>query len=320
MYLRMPQRLHLELTDKCNAKCPMCKRNHADGLEDDTKFVSNVELTAELIRERFSSLDFKIVNYCGSLGDPLAARDAYDIFEFFANKNIPQTIHTNGSLKSVDWWKRLASFPNITVTFGIDGADQTTHEFYRRNTNLKKILENARAFNDAGGKSIWQFIIFKHNEHQIEDAREMSVDYGFREFETLHTRRFYLQEEFKYSWKGETYTLAKPESSPFDLFDKNVQYQHNIECKSKSIEEVYVSANGQVWPCCYIAENNTLFRDPELYNLHSKGLQEIIQSMYFDELEESFTSNAPVLVCALTCGMGHNNKRNRKINIKIVDK
>ena len=56
------------------------------------------------------------------------------------------------------------------VIFAIDGLEDTNH-LYRVNTNFNKIMENAKAFINAGGIARWDFIAFAHNEHQIEEAK-----------------------------------------------------------------------------------------------------------------------------------------------------
>ena len=58
---------------------------------------------------------------------------------------------------------------------------------------------NAKTFLDSGGTGSWVFIVFHHNEHQVEEARELSKRWGFdefiikktsRKFETSFTRKF----------------------------------------------------------------------------------------------------------------------------------
>jgi hypothetical protein len=40
-------------------------------------------------------------------------------------------------------------------------------------------MANVKAFIDAGGNAVWEYLIFEHNEHQVEQARQMSKDLGF---------------------------------------------------------------------------------------------------------------------------------------------
>lgn len=319
MYLRFPQNIHIELTDKCNARCPMCRRTNRHGLEV-TKDVKNVEISLDLIKKQFGEINFKHINYCGNLGDPIAAKDCFSIVEFFSKKGSRQTIHTNGSLKSKEWWRKIGAIPNLRVVFGIDGITEESHQLYRRGTSLKKILENAKAFNNAGGESVWQMIVFRHNENEIDQAREMSQRLGFKTFETLYTRRFDDNDTFIYWWKQHEYLLEPPSYTPIKKLEKKDFENYNISCKAKKDEEIYISADGSVWPCCYIPLRMNFFtlkRNEEKLNIHTTPIKDILDNMFFDDMEESFTEN-PLLVCIATCGIGHKNKRHRVINIQSI--
>lgn len=105
---------------------------------------------------------------------------------------------TNGAIRSPKWWENLArlmqEFDQLSVdysngrkkandnrvVFAIDGLDNVTHQMYRRGCELDRVLENAQAFIDAGGTAEWQWIEFKHNEHQIDDAVKLADKMGFK--------------------------------------------------------------------------------------------------------------------------------------------
>ena len=49
-------------------------------------------------------------------------------------------------------------------------------------------MENARAFIDEGGNAAWQYLIFPWNAHQVDEAKELSVEMGFKQFIARHDR------------------------------------------------------------------------------------------------------------------------------------
>ena len=65
--------------------------------------------------------------------------------------------------------------------FSIDGLEDTNH-IYRRNVNWKKLMGNAQAYIDAGGVARWEYLIFKHNEHQLVLAEQTASAMGFDKF------------------------------------------------------------------------------------------------------------------------------------------
>jgi MoaA/NifB/PqqE/SkfB family radical SAM enzyme len=135
------------------------------------------------IKKYFDPIDMKgfWVNLSGVLGDPIACPDLYDISEYFMKKEIEyMVVSTNAGLKTMTFWKRYGELSNkyedrIDVHFAIDGL---TRNDYRVGVNLKKVWNNVNAYLDAGGKAVWQYIIFDYNKHEIEEARKLSKEKG----------------------------------------------------------------------------------------------------------------------------------------------
>ena len=187
--------VHLEITEACNAACPMCARNINGGEDnphlkdnelslDDCKTIFKPEFIAQLDR----------MYMCGNFGDPVAAKDTLEVFAYFREHNpkMNLTMYTNGSAKKPEWWANLARVlgKNAYVVFSIDGLEDTNH-LYRQNTVWSKIVENAQAFIDAGGRARWDYIVFAHNEHQVETAEELSRVMGFEKFQFKKSARFF---------------------------------------------------------------------------------------------------------------------------------
>ncbi len=217
--------LHLEVTDKCNAACPMCARNINGG--EDNPQLPDVELSTTDVEKMFP-IDFvrqlDRMYMCGNYGDPIAAKDTLEIFQYFRNNNPKMTLslHTNGSAKSTEWWSQLAKTlgPKGYVVFSVDGLEDTNH-LYRQNTVFSKIMSNAQAFIDAGGRARWDYIVFAHNEHQVEEAEALATKMGFEKFQFKKSARFFsnasgVTKEMHQSAnrKGMQTTLLQPPTNP----------------------------------------------------------------------------------------------------------
>lgn len=187
--------VHLEMTEACNASCPMCARNLNGGAVN--PYLHNRELTIDDIHRIFPQ-DFvrqlKRIYMCGNYGDPAVARDTLEAFQYFrtTNPDINLSMHTNGSMKRPEWWAELAKTIGRKgyVIFGLDGLEDTNH-LYRQGTVWSKIMENVQAFIAAGGRARWDFIVFAHNEHQVEQAEQLSKDMGFEKFQYKKSARFF---------------------------------------------------------------------------------------------------------------------------------
>jgi len=187
--------VHLEITERCNASCPMCARNINGG--EDNPYLKDNELTLEdckriFLPEFIQQLDR--IYMCGNYGDPVAATDTLEVFEYFRSNNAKMnlTMYTNGSAKRPEWWQQLAQIlgKNAYVVFSIDGLEDTNH-LYRQNTVWSKIIENTQAFINAGGRARWDYIVFAHNEHQVEEAEALSKSLGFEKFQYKKSARFF---------------------------------------------------------------------------------------------------------------------------------
>jgi hypothetical protein len=188
--------LHLEITDKCNAACPMCPRNESGASVNPR--LCNTELTLASAQKLFPASfveQLEQVYLCGNFGDPIAGRDTLEILKYFraVNPRICLGMHTNGSARAPAWWAELGALLSGAgdyCKFGIDGLADTNH-LYRQQTNWDRIMASTRAFIQAGGRAHWEYLVFRHNEHQVETARALSVEMGFSHFFVKKTSRFF---------------------------------------------------------------------------------------------------------------------------------
>jgi MoaA/NifB/PqqE/SkfB family radical SAM enzyme len=262
--------IHLELTSRCNASCPMCPRNVDGGRVNPN--LPLTELSLDDIRRMFPD-DFvaRLTHLiaCGNYGDAMVARDTLEIFEHFRrlNPSMYLGLHTNGSGRGGAWWSRLARSIDQCV-FGIDGLEDTNH-LYRRGTDWAAVMSSAEAYISAGGAAVWDFLVFKHNEHQVEAARELSRRLGFKEFRAKATERFLIdgkqvasrpvrdedgRVEYEISPPSSGRYLNEAVGSMDALPDWGSYLQKtSIDCKAVGQSQIYASAEGLILPCCYIS-------------------------------------------------------------------
>lgn len=280
MYLYEQLReVHLEPTTRCNAACPQCPRNLSGGAVNPA--LPLTELSLDDVRRIFPR-DFvsqlRKMYACGNYGDPMVARDIVDIFRFFreANPKMELGMFTNGSGRTRAFWAELASIVSY-VRFSIDGLEDTNH-LYRRNTEWARIMESVDAFVSAGGRAEWDFILFRHNEHQVDEARALAEKLGFKRFFVKKTSRFFspagVRSKQVIDRRGEpAYTLEPPRDPALHnaavvrlaQVDDYARYQAeaDIACKAAAHKRIYVSAEGHVFPCCWMGALHPPNRAPE---------------------------------------------------------
>ena len=239
--------VHLEVTERCNASCPQCARNINGG--EVNPQLHNAELSLNDVRTILKPefiKQLKRLYMCGNYGDPISASDTLEIFEYIRSHNAKMQLsfHTNASAKTPEWWSRLpaAMGKSHYVVFSVDGLEDTNH-LYRQGTVWKNIMRNAEAFIAAGGRARWDYIVFGHNEHQVEEARALATSMGFEKFNVKKSNRFFSNtrgavkaEHQAGNRKGaETQMLSMP---------KNPEYQNaalkQLESLSKDKDEVKI--------------------------------------------------------------------------------
>lgn len=336
------KQLHLEISNNCQASCPMCNRNHHGGIANPHLKITNWTLNEfkQIInQEVLDQIDG--IYLCGNFGDPLLNEDLVEICDYVKNNSdIFLRIHTNGSLRNIKWWETLAQHlpKSHLVVFALDGL-VNTHSRYRIGTDFNKIIDNATAFIKNGGTAEWSYIVFEHNEHQVDEARSLAKNIGFHSFAVKHSSRFVGSRDFNVLDKnGNTVDVLRPASnSVIKILDKSVLDNYKkiiaeseIDCNAIKIKEVYIDAHKVMMPCCFLASTpynytdpnsaivnirqeialqyNNLFNDLKNPNTMKRSLKEIINSEEYQTVWEKYWHTDKLITCVRTCGKNNFSK------------
>lgn len=287
------KKLHIELSSICNAACPLCPRCQSNSTNVRKDLVETY-ITFDNFKKYFpihiiKNLD-KIL-YCGTMGDPITNKDLLLILNYVIahNPDCEQVINTNGGTRTKDFWKHLGQMfntENRKVTFSIDGLEDTNH-LYRRNVAWQKLINNVDTFISNGGHARWEFLVFAHNEHQLETAKNLSQQLGFKLFlpkkpfgfidyknNTLVDRSVFDKQGNKiYTISQSNLELYKDNLPKSDKVEKYTQSNYttrtdisslgkyadildgkHIDCASlqNNQAEIYVNSQGILFPCCYV--------------------------------------------------------------------
>jgi len=350
-------RLHIEPTSKCNAKCPQCPRN-VYGSNHLLHGLTEEDFPIELLDQ----IDLPVLNDVlvnGNYGDivmhskPKEFIDAL-VSKWEAKRDKPTVrIHSNGGGLPNSFWKHIGSL-KLNVEFGIDGVTNEQHQLYRQNTRLDIVLKNAKTFIDAGGEANWAMTLFKHNQNDVETAKQMAKDMGFNMFKTRPSIRFrhltadnepvgaVLNDDFSVKhWlqpvngkeiSTDLSALGRSIQRKFQIdhekgnviltetIDNGVSH-NSVTCKVKKMSKVYVSAKGKVAPCSFLGMIETwdkdcqlLGIDPNFNSLHNNKMSDILKHEFWDILDNSHKNNKVLNTCKFNCGVPD------KAKLKIFDK
>lgn len=341
------RKIEIESTTYCNAGCPHCSRHKPNTsiLEDNMQMDHlKPELVYKLKDDFGDQTPLMDVWYVGNLGDSLMHPQMENIWEFTA-KNFRYTeMETNGGARKLDFWKNLGDISkrsqNAMMIFSIDGLEDT-NEIYRKKVKWDKLMENVQAYIGAGGMATWKWLTFKHNEHQVEEARNFAKKLGFVKFEPMMATRYEektytakpktLDKKTGSTWARETYLeLKKSEiqlgsavGKEIDQRLKEVRFDDRVpkvDCKYIKKQRMYLNAKGRIWPCCWTSVwdkfNDFRHMDPLIWKYYEKGfndynrysMKEIFEHSAWEEMTTAWevkSKNAfgkqPMNICHRKC-------------------
>lgn len=284
--------LQLSLTTRCTANCKFCLRTT---LKKYYNFYETIDMDIE-IAKKIMDYPFDRIIVCANRGEALLHPNIDEILQYGKDQGRGIDFITNGFYKSESWWRNLAKnvfTPRDTVSFPLDGIGNEIHQKHR-GTDFYIVLRNMEAFKNSGGNAFWKFIRFKHNQHQIQIAKDLARELGFPiYFMNSHTYTDGLEEP--------TDNEAKVWTSE-NIMEEKYSEDEFLHCKSNVR---YASCKGILFPCCFIANvfSNRPYREKhpekelvELYetekhllDLRTNEIEDIGKTKFFKECFEHKT-------------------------------
>lgn len=299
----------VEPTTYCNAACPQCHRTDQNTLKT-AEWLTESSWTLEDFKQMFpveAMEGIKVFNMHGTYGDPMMCKDLVEICDYIIqNSNSWITINTNGSMRSNDFWWNLgtACGERLHIVFAVDGIDQEMHSKYRRNTELKKVLENMETISATKALVTTYTVIFKHNQDHWEEIKQLCIDHGASDCMYFESNRFnrntgdsinYGDFTLEKATKAELKVQEEEHEQEFIKIlsnDKRSEVQsareetYEITCAWAKKGSVFVTQSTRMWPCCYLATTGNLGMDYPEYTqtnmVQGKIIRPLNQNTFYD--------------------------------------
>ena len=165
---RFPK-INLDITHRCTLQCRRCNRAifAARGQK-----VPGEDMTIENFKKILNF--FEEITFCGQISDPIFHPKFIDFLKLCKDKKV--TIHTAASHKKEDWYRKaFEANTNAYWTFGIDGLPKDSHK-YRINQDGEHLFNMMKMANNLGLSVIWQCIVFRYNENDIEKCKQIAKE------------------------------------------------------------------------------------------------------------------------------------------------
>lgn len=179
----MPISISFEPTTSCNLRCPECPSglrsfSRDTGMLEESFFQKTIE---ELHRDLFY-LTFYFQ------GEPYLNPKFLEMVKYASAKNIYTASSTNAHYLNDNNSKSTIESGLDRLIISIDGTTQETYEAYRIGGNLEKVIEGTKNLlywkKELKSKTpyvIFQFVVFRQNEHEVEAIKKLGKEIGVDE-------------------------------------------------------------------------------------------------------------------------------------------
>ncbi|MCC6516259.1 MAG: SPASM domain-containing protein [Chitinophagales bacterium] len=243
-----PFSISFEPTTSCNLRCPECP----SGLRAFTRPIGMLvpaffEKTIDELSNHLLYLTFYFQ------GEPYLNTKFLDMVKYAKQKNIYTATSTNAHYLTDDVAKRTIESGLDRLIISIDGTTQETYQSYRVGGHLYKVIEGAKNMvkwkKELKAKTpyiIFQFLVVKPNEHQIDDLKKIAKEIGVDEV-ILKTAQVY-------DYKNGNPLI--PENEQYSRYKKNndgtYSIKNNLENSCwKLWHSCVITWDGKVVPCCF---------------------------------------------------------------------
>jgi radical SAM protein with 4Fe4S-binding SPASM domain len=245
----LPISIGIEPTTACNLGCPQCP----SGLKQFTRPTGRLQLERfqALIDELHPDLLYLILYF---QGEPYLNPQFLQMVEYATRHRVHTLTSTNAHFLSPQAAAQTVEAGLGRIVISLDGTTQEVYEQYRVHGNLEKVLEGTNnlvtAKRLAKAKRPFvdlQFIVFKHNQHQIADAKALGKRLGVDRV-SLKTAQVYDYGTAD-AWIPDDPTLARY------IRDEQTQ-QYRIQNRLlnhcwKLWHGAEITWDGRVLPCCF---------------------------------------------------------------------
>jgi len=258
-----PIELVVDPVNVCNLHCPLCPTGQGRKERSRGKMpFSNFKRIIDEIGSYLYQIDLH------NWGEPLLNEDIFAMIRYAHDRNIRVRVSTNLNFFDENKAEKLVKSGLDDLFVSLDGTSQETYKKYRIRGDFNKVIKGIetiirkkKELNKCTPHVIWQFLVMKHNEHEIPKAKEIAKDLRVDKlmFLPIHTdmgRELFEDDETK----TEKYEEWLPRNEKYNIY--------NMRAKTRKMRpkicsflwvQMVVNWNGSVSPCCSVYEEELDF-------------------------------------------------------------
>jgi radical SAM protein with 4Fe4S-binding SPASM domain len=269
-----PPFIKIEPTALCHLRCPGCR--HADP-DYNNQLKPRMRISFDDVKKTIDPLAKHLIGVSlSNHGEPLLHKELARLIHYIHEQNVAVTFPSNLSvIMSDDDIDNLILSGADTIFVSLDGASEETYIKYRVGGKFELVKSNVQRLQAAKQRLklkrprlVWKFVIFEHNEHEVDIVRNTFQTIGFDSYEMVMDRR----------------------SSSYKSKKKHMRMKVTAGASTKAIPKpcfwpwhtMMIDWNGEVSPCC-------THQDFDLGNAIETNSAEIWKSEKYRELRAGFS-------------------------------
>jgi len=264
-----PYWLTIDPANFCTLRCPFCPTGQGRGSR------SRGILAWDKFREVMDELGRYLIHidFC-NWGEPLLNKDIYKMVKYAKGHYVDTKIDSNLNQFSEKDAEDMILSGLDKLIVSLDGTTQETYSTYRIGGDFNKVmahlqllLKKKKELNSPSPYISWQFLVFRHNEHEIEEVKRIGKDMGVDHIGI--TKAFIGDKE----WipLNEEYSHYKKQEMSDELTSQYFKPSEDRIC-NWPWEAITINPNGSVSACCSVEDEKSdfgnLFNEPfkEVWN------------------------------------------------------
>ena len=310
----LPKHIRVDLSTVCQLKCPSCyMRTEEEYVKTGCGYGS---MTFENFKKLVDENNIESMEISNS-GEIFMNKDLVKILKYGYENDIYMTADNGVNLNYLtdEQAEALSKYQLRSMTISLDGASQETYSIYRIGGNYDKVIENIEKINfykkkykNGSPHLVWKFIVFGHNEHEIEKAKK-------------EAKKLKMEIKFDANW-DEKYSPIKNrkkvlKETGLESLDVNISPVEQLKEYEEGFVDWYfcrdlwepqINWDGKILGCC------ANFKEDFGGNAFKDGLFEALNHPYMVYAKNMVTNNAkpardiPYVRCWVYKDIKKNNK------------
>ena len=291
-----PMSVSFEPTTSCNLRCPECP----SGLRAFSRPTGNLE--QDFFKKTINQIQRELIYLIFYFqGEPYLNPDFLDMVKYASKKKIYTITSTNAHFLSDENAKKTVESGLDRLIISLDGTTQETYESYRRGGKLEKVIEGAqniikwkKTLRSDKPFLIFQFLVVKPNEHQIEEVKHLAKETGID--------KVLFKSAQIYDYKNGNPLI--PTIDRYSRYRKNSDGSYSIKNKMenscwKMWHSNVITWDGKVVPCCFDKDAEFVLGD-----LNKLSFSEVWENQEYNNFRSAILKSRSKIEMCKNCTEG----------------